>query len=88
MKFKATKIPKKESDLDEILIRFCLYFPQYTFYEAKQLPYKRLAKMLKVAQKEEARKMLELVHVVAAPHTKKGSGVKNLIGHYEDIIKR
>ncbi len=43
--------------------------------------------MLKVVSKEEAKHLFHLTQVAAAPHTKKGSGVRNLLKHYAKIIK-
>ena len=42
--------------------------------------------MLQIARKQEAQKMLELVNVVASPHTKKGQGIKSIIEFYRRIL--
>lgn len=88
MKFRAKKIPHKEISVEEILIRFCYYYQQYKLNEARQLPYKRVIQMLKFAEKERAKFFFELTQIAAAPHTKKGSGIKSLLSRYEDIIKQ
>lgn len=81
------KVPKRQVSVDDILARFCYNFPQYTFVQAQRLPYRRIVQMLKIARKEEARKMYELVQIVAAPHSKKGSGIKKVLEYYKEIME-
>lgn len=83
---KAQKISKKAITSDEILCLFVYKFPQYTFAQAKAMPYIRIAKLLKAAGKEDARKMYELMQIVVAPHTKKGNGVAKVLESYKNII--
>ncbi len=83
---KAQRVPKKQIRPKDTLYRFCFYFPQYKYSEARKLPVKHVIGMLKMAQKEHAKNMLDLVQIVAAPHTKKGSAVKKLISHYKGLI--
>jgi hypothetical protein len=84
---KLKKIPKKEETIDDILARFCYHFPQYKYHEAKKMPFFRIKQMLSVAIKEDAKKMYNLTRIVAAPHTKKGGGVKKLSNHFKKIIE-
>lgn len=84
MKIKVQKVPKREVSIDDTIIKFCLYFPQYKYHEARKLPFVRVVKMLKVAERERAFLLFQLTNIAAAPHTKKGSGVKRLL----DIFKR
>lgn len=84
---KAKKIPRKTLLPEDLLAKFCYHFPQYKFHEARKLPYKRIIQMLKIAQKEHAIKMLDLVQIVAAPHTNKGKGVSSLISAFQQILK-
>jgi len=86
MIIKAQKVPKKIISVDETLATFCYKFPQYTFFQAERLPFKRIIQMLTVAKKLEAQKMIELVDIVTAPHTKKGHGVKSVIEYYKRIL--
>lgn len=86
MLIQTQKIPKKEVSVDDTLATFCYKFPQYTFSQAERLPYKRVLQMLKIARKLESQRMIELVNISAAPHTKKGQGVKNVIEYYKGII--
>lgn len=83
---KVQKIPHPQESVEDILATFCYYFPQYTFYLARQLPYKRIKKMLNVVRKEKARDMYILTQVVASPNTKDGSGVKKMLEYLEGII--
>lgn len=85
---RAKKIPGREPDPPDVtLAKFCYYFPSYKFHEARQLPYRRVVKMLRIAQKEYAMKMLHLTQIVAAPHTKKGKGVKKMLELFNKIIE-
>ena len=61
----------------------CYYYPQYTLEEVAKLPARDISLLLKIARKQEARKMYNLVQVVASPHTKKGQGVKKLSDYYK-----
>lgn len=84
--FKAQQPPKKKSSYQDLLATFCCYYPQYKFHEADAMPYRRIVQMLRVAQVEQAKKMYELVQIVAAPHTKKGAAINKLLAHYKKLI--
>lgn len=84
---KIQKIPQKKVSIQDVLARFCFYYQQYTYEQAKKLPYIRVIRMLKVADRERAILLSELVDIAAAPHTKRGSGVGKLKSKYEKIIK-
>lgn len=89
---RVEKIPKKVSKessepIDHLLATFCYYYQQYTFAQAKKLPYKRVTMMLRVAQKVEAIRMRNLVQIAAAPHFDNGKGVTKLTEHYNSIIE-
>lgn len=86
---KVAKPPKpesKESDVLEMLAALCYHYPQYKFSEARKLPFKRVKLLLRVARRIEASKMLALTNIVAAPHTKKGAGVKKMQQHFKKLI--
>ena len=85
--FKAKQVPQKIVSAEDILCRFCYHFPQYTYIQARELPYKRVKKMLEIAKKEQAQLMIYLTHIVTAPHTKKGAGVKKLLNSFKEIIE-
>lgn len=83
---KVQKIPKKKIKAEDVLSTFCYHFPQYKYHEAKKLPYKRILQMLRVAKKEHTKKMLDLLSIISAPHSKNGSQVKKLSDHFNDIL--
>lgn len=67
----------------ELLATLCFYYPQYTYTKARQLSYHRVQLLVKTARKIEATRFYNLTQIAAAPHTEKGSGVKNLLEHFE-----
>lgn len=83
---KVQKIPRKKADPDELIITFCYYFPQYTYWQAKKIPFVRIIKMLKVVKKEQALKYRTLTRIASANHTKNGSFFKTLIEEFNAII--
>lgn len=86
-KLKVQKAPKKEVSSEDTFARFCYYFPKYSYAQARRLPYARVVKMLRVAYKERASMLAELTQIAAAPHTKNGKGVRDLLSKYESIVK-
>lgn len=72
----------------EIYAEVCYFYPQYTLEEVAQLPARDIQLLLKVARKQEATKMYNLLQVVSAPHTKKGQGVKTLSKYFKGIIDK
>jgi hypothetical protein len=83
---KAQKIPKRIEPANDILARFCYYFPQYKYHEARKLPHIRIVKMLRVARSEQAKLYINLVNIASAPHTDKGKGINKMIESYQNII--
>lgn len=83
---KVQKIPKKRFDPEDLLALFCYHFPQYTFSQARKLPYKRIRQMLKVVKKEHARQMIDLLQVVSAPHGGKRNSAKKVFDKFNAII--
>jgi hypothetical protein len=83
---RVKKAPRRGVDPDEILYRFCYLFPQYTYKQAAELPYKRVKGMLIAAEREWARRMVDIVNANCAPHGKKGSATK-LLDHYRKIAE-
>jgi hypothetical protein len=82
------KTPQRKTTTDELLATLCYYYPQYTFAEARRLPYKRLLLLLRVARRIESIKMGNLVQIVAAPHFGKGKGVKELAKYFEKMANQ
>ena len=66
----------------QLWARVCFFYPQYTLKEASMLSVRDLKLLLNTAKKIEAERKYDLVQIAAAPHTKKGSGVKKLTEHY------
>lgn len=83
--FKAQKIPRKIQTSDDVLSIFCYHFPQYKYEEAKKLPYKRVAIMLRTARKERAKYMTDLLRVMTGSRSKKGTD--NVLSYFKDIIE-
>lgn len=67
----------------ELWATICYYYPQYTLNEASKLPARDIRLLLKVAEKMQAKYKYDLTQIVAAPHTRKGSGVKKLTEHFK-----
>ena len=87
---KAKRISSVQQDVYsplKTLSVFCYLFPQYTLSEARKLPAVHVKMMLKEARKEQARNYLELLQISAAPHTKKGEGVKTLSDRYKKELQ-
>lgn len=83
--FRATKIPAKTLSAENILSKFCYYFPQYTYEQARKLPYKTVRLMLKTAKIEQAKHMVDLLRVHSGSRTKKGQ--KSVLSYFEKIIE-
>jgi hypothetical protein len=83
---KAQKVPKKQVKVDNILARFCFYFPQYTFAQARKLPYKRVIQLLQAVDREHAKNMIDLVRIVAGPHSKDKGVMNKLLSEFKDRL--
>lgn len=69
----------------ELLAQLCYYYPQYTLNDAQKIPYRDVQLLLRVARKQQAIQLYNLTQISAAPHTKKGEGVKKLSEHFKGI---
>lgn len=76
----------ERKDWRELLATLCYYYPQYTFAQARQLPYIRVQQLLRTAHKIEATRFFNLTQIAAAPHSDKGKAVKQLIKNFEEIM--
>jgi hypothetical protein len=85
---KVKKIPRKEISTGDILGRFIYYYPQYTYRQARLMPYKRIVQLLNVADREYAIRMLDLINIVAAPHSKDNSAINNLISNFKGRLEK
>lgn len=81
---KVQKIPQKKTDPLDLIAQFCYHFPQYTFNQARKLPFVRIKHMLRMANVEQAKYLLLMVRVVSAPHSKDGG--KSIIQDLNAII--
>jgi len=84
----VAKIPKKEATKRSLYARVCYFYPQYKLKEVADMPQRDVLLLLKTADQIEAVRMLNLVQISAAPHTKKGAGVKKLTAHFRKIAKQ
>lgn len=87
---KVQQVPKSKSDSSKrsLYARICYFYPQYNLQQASQLPQRDVLLLLKTAEQIEAVRMLNLTQISAAPHTKKGAGVKKLTTHFRKIAKQ
>jgi len=69
------------------LATLCYYYPAYTLQMARQIPHIHVLIMISQARRLEAKKNFDLTQIVAAPHTKKGGGVKKLADNFKGITK-
>lgn len=85
----VAKIPKASSDASkrQLYARICYFYPQYNLQQASALPHRDVILLLKTADQIEALRMLNLTQISAAPHTKKGSGVKKLTEHFKKVAR-
>lgn len=58
------------------------HYPQYKPEDAMKINIKMQKRLLKVARKVEAERMYNLTQIAAAPHTKKGQGVRSLLDFF------
>ena len=71
----------------EVYATVCFYYPQYKLSEVQSLPARDIQLLLKTARKLEASQNYNLTQIVAAPHSKKGAGVKKLLEHFQKTVK-
>lgn len=83
---KAKPLPKEKVDALSLFAELCYHYPQYRMIDRRRLPHKHVLLLLKTARKIEAQRMYNLTNIVAAPHTKKGSGVKQLLSHFREAM--
>lgn len=76
-----------ENEEVDLLTRVCYFYPQYTLEDAKQLASTQVEALLWQAEKQRATEMYHMTLIAAAPYSKKGKMVKELLKKYEEIIK-
>lgn len=77
-RIEVAKVPVKSLGKRELYAMVCYFYPQYKLHEVPKLPARDLYLLIRTAQKMKAVEMFNLTQISAAPHTKKGSGVKKL----------
>lgn len=85
IKVQQVKTKSQRLNTEELLAQVCYHYPQYTLNDAAKLSYRRITLLLKVAQQQKAIEYYNLTQIAAAPHTKKGEGVKKLTEHFKKI---
>lgn len=78
----------KKENKREVYAEVCYYYPQYTLQEVAKLPARDITLLLRIAHKQEALKMYNLVQAIASPHTKKGQGVKKLSDYFKKEFEK
>lgn len=76
-------VSENKTSKRELWARICYHYPQYTLKEASELPIRDIKLLLKVARQIQAENKYDLTQIAAAPHTKKGSGVKKLTEYFK-----
>lgn len=85
--FQRPPTPDKDRDEDDSTIaRVCYFYPQYDIEAAEQLSASQIRVLLHEAERQRAIELLNHTLISAAPHTKKGSLVKELIKQYKEVI--
>lgn len=89
---KAKPIPTKSGKGGKVSnralwARICYYYPQYTLEEASRLSVRDIRLLLNVANEIEAERFFNLTQIAAAPHTKKGKGVKQLTDYFQSLMR-
>lgn len=64
------------------------HYPQYSLQDAEALPYRDIVLLLNTATRIEAERMHNLTLIASAPHSEKGKGVKTLLKHFKELIKK
>jgi hypothetical protein len=70
---------------EKLVAEVCYHYPVYTLSQARRLPARDVLLLLKVAKQKRAENYYELTHIAAAPHTRKGQGVKALLDRYKEM---
>lgn len=82
---KVQKVRNERINVEEVLAEVCYFYPRYTLEEVAKLSYRQVKLLLKVARKQQAIYMYNMTQIVAAPHTKRGQGVKDLSEHFKKL---
>lgn len=79
---------KHKNNNREIWATVCYYYPQYTLKEASELSSRDIKLLIRIAERKQAENYFNLTQIATAPHTKKGSGVKKLTKHFQELMNK
>ena len=74
-----------DADVVELLTRICYFYPQYKLEDAENLTNAEATALLIQAERQRAIGYYNLTLISAAPHTKDGKLVDELIKQYKEI---
>ena len=77
---------KKKYNKRELYAQICYYYG-YTLDYVSKLPARDLYLLSNTANKMQALDYINLVNITAAPHTRRGGGIKKLIQNYKKILE-
>lgn len=69
----------------DILTKLCYFYPRYSLEEARKLPYRHVARLIRTANRERAIHYLNLTQIATAPHIKGGDLYKDLTTKFGDL---
>ncbi len=83
---KAQKIPspKAENPLDTVA-RLCFYYPQYTFKEARELPFPVVKRLIRIAINEQIKEKINMANVLWPAYQTK-NGLKKVVEYFQNKI--
>lgn len=84
---RVKRVPSQEPKINkrELFALLCYYYPQYTLKEASLLPYRDINLLIRIAKEQRASEYYTLTQISAAPHSKKGQGVKKLSEYFKKL---
>lgn len=78
--------PKQKQSPRKLYAQVCYFYPQYTLAQARKLPARDVALLLREAAHQEAARNYSLTQIVAAPHSEKGEAIGQLLDHFGDLM--
>lgn len=77
-------------DVEDVLARFCYYFPQYTYQKARRLPAVRVRKMLRSARNEHDKNMAAFLYelVQCLPVINSKEHYNAMLKKYDEIMRK
>lgn len=87
-KIKVAKLPSaSKMSKREMYATIAYFYPQYKLKEVQKLPARDVVLLFETAKKLQAANYVNMTQISAAPHTKKGQGVKQLLNEFRKIAK-